>query len=221
MDSSSSSSGAGCPFDAAIPAIPESGVGAFAAFALCCAFALVGCAFGAAGDGLTGAGSTGFGSSTGGAGDGCFDGGSCVLAGCDTGCDGEGVLTAGCDTDTDGELVSLALLKPGGGGRGAMPTPLLSLAAAAAAADAYLSGWPVGIVGKGAGFILGSALPFVFPGKLECNVESAGNGDFICTLGLRAGAGASEIDADLPFPLMLLLLCGSISGGSSVVLCAS
>ena len=47
---------------------------------------------------------------------------------------------AGCDTDTAGELVSLDLLKPGGGGRGAIPTPLLSLAAAAAAADAYLSG---------------------------------------------------------------------------------
>ena len=117
------------------------------------------------------------------------------------------MVTAGCDAGTDGELVSLALLKPGGGGRGAMPTPLLSLAAAAAAADAYLSGCPVGMVGNGAGFILGSALPFAFPGKLECNVESAGNGDFICTLGLRAGAGVSEIDVDLPFPLILLLLC--------------
>lgn len=56
------------------------------------------------------------------------------------GCDGDGVLIAGCDADTAGELVSLALLKPGGGGKGAIPTPLLSLAAAAAAADAYFSG---------------------------------------------------------------------------------
>ena len=117
------------------------------------------------------------------------------------------MVAAGCDTGTDGELVSLVLLKPGGGGRGAIPTPLLSLAAAAAAADAYLRGCPVGMVGNGAGFILGSDLPFVLPGKLECNVESAGNGDFICTLGLRAGAGVSEIDVDLPFPLILLLLC--------------
>lgn len=180
---------------------------AAAAFAAFCAFAFVGCALGAAGDGLTGAGSAGFGCSTGGAGEGCFAGGSCVFAGCETDCDGEGVLTAGCDIGTDGELVSLVLLKPGGGGRGAMPTPLLSLAAAAAAADAYLRGCPVGMVGNGAGFILGSDLPFALPGKLECSVESAGNGDFICTLGLRAGAGVSETDVDLPFPPMLLLLC--------------
>lgn len=90
------------------------------------------------------------------------------------------MVTAGWATDTAGELFSLALFTPGGGGKGAIPTPLLSLAAAAAAAaDAYFKGCPVGMVGKGAGFMLGSALPFVVFGRLECNVESAGKGDFI------------------------------------------
>ena len=204
-----------------MPATPESGLGASACFALCCAFVFEGCALGAAGDGLTEAGSAALTSSIGGVGTGCFAAGSCAFAGCEIGCDGEGVPTAGCDADTDGELFSLALLKPGGGGKGTMPTPLLSLAAAAAAADAYLSGCPVGMVGRGAGFMVDSGLPLVLPGRLECNVESAGSGDFICTLGLRGGAGASETDADLPFPPMLELRGRSFSGGSSVVLCAS
>ena len=52
-------------------------------------------------------------------------------------------MVTGCDGATDGEgdvLVREAAVVAGGGGKGAIPTPLLSLAAAAAAADAYLSG---------------------------------------------------------------------------------
>ena len=144
------------------------------------------------------------------------------MAGCDVCWDGEGVFVAGCAAVTEGELVSLALLTPGGGGKGAMPTPFRSVdAAAAAAADAYLRGCPVGMVGNGAGFIFGSDLPFVLFGKLECSVESAGKGDFSCTLGLRVGAEDSEVDGALPFPPVLPLLDTSVSGGSSGMLCAS
>ena len=94
--------------------------------------------------------------------------------------DAEGSTMAGCTTLTAGELDAEFFEAPGGGGNGAMPTPFLSLAAAAAAADAYLRGWPVGIVGNGAGFILSAtALPLTVPGRLECNVDNAGSGDFI------------------------------------------
>lgn len=88
----------------------------------------------------------------------------------------------------ESELLGLAVdaAVPGGGGKGAIPSPLLSLAAAAAAADAYFNVWPVGIVGKGAGFMPAGAAPFVFVGSDVCNVASAGKGDFSCNEGLRA-----------------------------------
>jgi hypothetical protein len=60
-------------------------------------------------------------------------------------------VDGGFDTGSANELAGLI---PGGGGSGAMPTPLRSLAAAAAAADAYFSVSPGRRVGSGAGFIL-------------------------------------------------------------------
>ena len=79
---------------------------------------------------------------------------------------GSGVETireASCTELTPGEYVEPAFetgntdedagLDPGGGGNGAIPTPLRSLAAAAAAADAYFRVSPGSRVGRGAGFI--------------------------------------------------------------------
>lgn len=74
---------------------------------------------------------------------------------------------------------------PGGGGRGAMPTPFLSLAAAAAAAEAYFNGSPGVRVGSGAGF-MDVAVELDAPGNGVCNVANAGNGDLSCVDGLRA-----------------------------------
>jgi hypothetical protein len=95
-----------------------------------------------------------------------------------------------------GELVALARAPngarpdcaadpPGGGGRGAMPTPFLSLAAAAAAAEAYFNGSPGIRVGIGAGFMV-VVVELEAPGNGVCNVANAGNGDFICIDDLRA-----------------------------------
>ena len=91
----------------------------------------------------------------------------------------------GCASVTTGEAVEEALeagtadgkagLAPGGGGRGAIPTPFLSLAAAAAAAEAYLSVSPGRRVGGGAGFMPDAELL-----ELDgCSVARTGSGDFI------------------------------------------
>ena len=100
-------------------------------------------------------------------------------------------------------------VNPGGGGRGAIPTPFLSLAAAAAAADAYFSGSPGVLVGIGAGFIELVAVVDA-PGRGVCNVANTGNGDLSCvddrrapaaspdfafvTVGLTSESGSSAID---------------------------
>ncbi|KAH0374046.1 hypothetical protein KCU65_g239, partial [Aureobasidium melanogenum] len=95
---------------------------------------------------------------------------------------------------------AVAVVAPGGGGRGAMPTPLLSLAAAAAAAEAYFRVWPVGIFGKGAGFMPGGALPFTLLGVEACNVAKAGKGDLSCMDGRLGWAlGMSTEDCLVSF----------------------
>lgn len=100
---------------------------------------------------------------------------------------------AGCAGTTLGEAVEDALdagtadetagLAPGGGGRGAIPTPFLSLAAAAAAAEAYFRVSPGSLAGGGAGFI---ELDVDAEELFRCSVAKTGKGDFICADGLRA-----------------------------------
>lgn len=101
-----------------------------------------------------------------------------------------GARVAGKGCVIAGELVALARApardagNPGGGGRGAMPTPFLSLAAAAAAAEAYFNGSPGVRVGSGAGFI-DVAEELEAPGNGVCSVANTGNGDLSCVDGRR------------------------------------
>jgi len=101
---------------------------------------------------------------------------------------GEAVFSTGCAGTELGEGVADVLLgagkgcdvgaggAPTGGGRGAIPTPLLSLAAAAAAAEAYFRISPGGRLGIGAGFIVVS-LGIEGGGGIVFSVASAGRGD--------------------------------------------
>lgn len=88
-------------------------------------------------------------------------------------------VEGGLDTGIATEAAGLA---PGGGGRGAIPTPFLSLAAAAAAADAYFRVSPGNRVGSGAGFILPDVDDDAVFGW---SVAKTGNGDFIWMDNLR------------------------------------
>lgn len=97
-------------------------------------------------------------------------------AGLGTGCAGATLGEATDEGFDTGTATGYAGLAPGGGGKGAIPTPFLSLAAAAAAADAYLSVSPGRRVGGGAGF-----MPLVALVEVEgCRVARTGRGDFIC-----------------------------------------
>lgn len=200
--------------------MPESGLGGCGSFDK--GGSGVGCAFDTCGEGLidgtfdacddaTGSASLDFGSSAS-----CLAGCSGTLTGTGSaGLAGEGAT--GCATVTAGDDAALVLIPPGGGGSGAIPTPFLSLAAAAAAAEAYFKGWPVGIVGKGAGFMDSAALLLELLGVL-CNVASGGRGcdvDFSCTLGRLVVVS----DVDLGF-VAGFLGCdpSSASGGSSCML---
>ena len=77
------------------------------------------------------------------------------------------MLDFGTEAGTEGDKPVLADVgaAPGGGGSGAIPKIILSLAAAAAAADAYLRVSPGALVGRGAGFIPLFATPFEVEGN--------------------------------------------------------
>lgn len=143
----------------------------------------------------------------------CFGCCSGTLAGCGS-ATGAGDAVTGCAGAGAGDAVLLDFAPPGGGGRGAMPT----LDAAAAAAEEYFRCVPVGNVGKGAGLMVSAAFPLTLLGRLACNVESAGNGDFSCTLG-RLTAFVSDTELDFVFaPGALLVRTVSCSGWSSCML---
>lgn len=123
---------------------------------------------------------------------------------------------ANCTDVTPGEYVEPALdtgrteddagLEPGGGGNGAIPTPLRSLAAAAAAADAYFSVSPGNRVGGGAGFIEFGVDADV---GTDCRVARTGRGDFIC------------VDGRLPDIESALGFARGSAGSSSGIDCVS
>lgn len=81
---------------------------------------------------------------------------------------------------------------PEGAGKGAMPTPLLSLAAAAAAAEAYFKVSPGGLVGIGAGFMLVS-LGIGGGGGIALSCAMTGSGDFNCVEGLLVDVGSDFV----------------------------
>lgn len=110
---------------------------------------------------------------------------------------GEAFLSTSWALNDAGELVADDLIGAGngcdvkggavltGGGKGAMPTPVLSLAAAAAAADAYFRVSPGRRLGRGAGFMVLS-LGIDGGGGMLFSVASAGKGDLSCVDGLLA-----------------------------------
>ena len=130
----------------------------------------------------------------------------------DSAAGGIGASEAGTGADA-GVEDEAAVEAPGGGGRGAMPTAFLSLAAAAAAAEAYFSGSPGALVGIGAGFMVFDVVTLVVLLFDACSVARAGKGDFSWLDGLRVVVICVS-DAEADFCLEMGAVVPRTSGGS-------
>lgn len=133
---------------------------------------------------------------------------------------------AGCAIDGAGDVATLELTVEactgvfedneggigllGGGGSGAIPILPVSLIAAAAAAEAYLRTSPGGLVGGGAGFIVGATVAAVAVGSV-CSDAKAGSGDFMCCDGRR---GATVISGTV-FGFGLAISASTVGSGES------